>query len=93
MVRDNMGVSLNGIEIAGTSNDTSLTLTLPFLSLYLAHNPLGADRDNGTYNNNGGTIKLTNASATATLHKSGGLTSNWTNVNGKSAYFQLFYEI
>ena len=80
------------IDIVGTSNATSFTLTLPFAAK-------AADRQGGfTVSDNGvaqtlpGLIVLGAASSTATVYKTHDTASTWTNVNSKAIRGMLLYE-
>lgn len=75
----------------GTSNGTSLTLTLPVAAKTAQTLVGGRVRDNGGYSSTIGTVVTTAGSATATAFRDMTGTA-WTNTNGKGLDFTVIYE-
>lgn len=79
----------------GTSNATSLTMTLPFAAASGTNQTscILSVRDNGTTQTTPGRIQATAASNIADIYKTCATTNNWTSSGEKSASFNWTYEI
>lgn len=80
-------------SVNGTSNASTLTVTLPVAAKHSQLLPGGIYVDGGTVSSTGPCqVSLTASSTTAAICKSDGNNASWSNTGGKSFSFNITYE-